>query len=236
MDVKGQYRRSFVGPVWLTLNTVIFIGAFSFIGSRIFNSPVASYIVPFACGQIFFVFLSTTINDSAHTFIGAASYVKQLPVPRLSFVLRVVVKNTIIFVHSLPVLFLVLYFWGGGRINFLHLFLGFVAVFFFLVALCAFIGLISARFRDVPMIVSNLINLSYFATPIIWPADMLRGAERYILYGNPFYLMIELLRAPLLGERAGGDVWFAFFAMLSVTLIVGAPVAVKYRRSIPYWV
>ena len=237
MDVKGQYRRSFVGPVWLTLNAAIFISAFSFLGARIFKSPIGDYIIPFACGQILFVFLSTTLNESAYAFINSAAYVKQLPVPRLSFVLRVVAKNAIIFMHTLPVLLGIIILWGSVyQILFFNLLLGVIGVFVLLSIFCAVVSLVAARFRDVPMIVSNVVNLCYFATPIIWPAEMLKGGERFLLYLNPFYLMIDVIRSPLLGRPAGEDVWFCFLMILLTILVVGIPLAVKYRRSIPYWV
>lgn len=237
MDVRGQYRRSFIGPVWLTMNTAIFISAFAFLGARIFNTSVESYLAPFACGQILFVFLSNTINESTYAFINSAAYVKQLPVPRLSFVLRVVVKNIIIFVHSIPVLIVVLLFWGEfNRVNVADLFLGVGAVFVFLVISCGVLGLIAARFRDVPMIVSNFVNLCYFVTPIIWSADILRNSERFFLYFNPFYLMIDLIRSPLIGRAVDKNVWHWFILMTLFVGLIGVPLAVKFRRSIPYWV
>ena len=61
------------------------------------------------------------------------------------------------------------------------------------------IGMVSARFRDIPRIIASLAEVVFLITPIIWTPDLL-GPRIYLAYGNPFFHMIEIVRAPLLGH------------------------------------
>jgi lipopolysaccharide transport system permease protein len=102
------------------------------------------------------------------------------------------------------------------------------------------LGIVSARFRDVPQIVSSMLQLLMFLTPVFWVPDVLTqqavpARTRFILY-NPLAQMLDVLRLPLLGGRpASGTCWF----LLDLTLLTVAVAAILYatqRRRIVYWV
>src|SRR5438132_1419313 len=60
------------------------------------------------------------------------------------------------------------------------------------------LGLVSTRFRDVPPIVASFLQVLFFMTPIIWPAEMLGRWQAFATY-NPLFAAIDVVRAPLLG-------------------------------------
>jgi lipopolysaccharide transport system permease protein len=119
-DIAKQYRRSFIGPVWITLNTAIFIVAFGLVGAQLFKLPIEDYLPFFCAGQILFTFLSTLINEGCQTFISADAFLKQSAYPKFAFVLRVVWRNLILLGHNLVVVVVVLLWFGGlGKVNWL---------------------------------------------------------------------------------------------------------------------
>ena len=97
------------------------------------------------------------------------------------------------------------------------------------------LGLVSARFRDVPQIVASVVQIAFFLTPIIWKPELL--PERALLLDlNPFFHFVEVVRAPLLGQMPGLTSWLA---TLGVTLGGWLVTLAMYRRfhwRIPYWV
>jgi ABC-type polysaccharide/polyol phosphate export permease len=101
--------------------------------------------------------------------------------------------------------------------------------------LTALIAILSARFRDVPQIVANILQIMFFLTPIIWRTDRLGGNMQFVADINPLYHFIELLRAPLLGMPIEMKHWT--FSILS--LVIGSAVTfvffARYRSRIPYW-
>jgi lipopolysaccharide transport system permease protein len=49
-DIAKQYRRSFIGPIWIALNTAIFIVGFGYIGAQLFKTDLADYLPYFCAG------------------------------------------------------------------------------------------------------------------------------------------------------------------------------------------
>lgn len=96
----------------------------------------------------------------------------------------------------------VLWFLPFDPVNLLPALAGLAVIGGFLFRLSLLVGRLSARFRDIPLIVSNMLQVVLFMTPIMWRADALNS--RWIAEINPFYYMLELVRNPLLGQPCLG--------------------------------
>jgi ABC-2 type transport system permease protein/lipopolysaccharide transport system permease protein len=97
------------------------------------------------------------------------------------------------------------------------------------------LGMVSARFRDIPRITASLMQIVFLITPIIWKPDML-GDRLYISLANPFFHLIEIVRAPLLGTP---PTLLNVAAVILITLINCLTAIVlfsKYRSRIAYWI
>ena len=98
-----------------------------------------------------------------------------------------------------------------------------------------YLAILCVRFRDVPFIIQNIMQVMFFVTPIIWRMDDMGNRFR-ILEFNPFYILIELVRAPLINGYINK---IHLFSMLSVSCIalVGLFFLVKnIKNNIAYWV
>ena len=95
-------------------------------------------------------------------------------------------------------------------------------------------ALLSTRFRDIPQVVASLLQVIFFVTPIMWSVNSLPSRPAFV-HWNPFYHLLEIVRAPLLGQVPPTESWIVAMAMLAV----GAPISVLlYRRSysrVPFW-
>jgi ABC-2 type transport system permease protein/lipopolysaccharide transport system permease protein len=98
-----------------------------------------------------------------------------------------------------------------------------------------FIGMISARFRDIPQLINSVIQIIFFMTPIMWKPELL-GEHAHLAVWNPFYSLIEIVRAPLLGH-VPSITSFAIAAMVTaVNLVIAGLFFIRFRSRIPYWV
>jgi ABC-type polysaccharide/polyol phosphate export permease len=75
-------------------------------------------------------------------------------------------------------------------------------------------AIFSARFRDVPQIVVSVMQFALFMTPVFWQPGRL-GKAHAILVFNPFYHMLEAVRAPLLGAQPDAHT-YSFLALMAV--------------------
>jgi ABC-2 type transport system permease protein/lipopolysaccharide transport system permease protein len=93
----------------------------------------------------------------------------------------------------------------------------------------------SARFRDIPRIVASLAQIVFLITPIIWTPDAL-GPRAYLAYVNPFFHLIEIVRAPLLGLLPSAQTVVVTLAITAINLLATALFFIRYRSRIAYWI
>jgi len=108
-DVRQRYRRSALGPFWLTISMGVMIGTIGVVFGSIFHSPMAEFLPFLATGLILWGFLSAVVTEGCMGFIGAEGIIKQLPIPLFVHILRMIWRNMIIFAHNiviLPIVFL----------------------------------------------------------------------------------------------------------------------------------
>ena len=94
---------------------------------------------------------------------------------------------------------------------------------------------LSARFRDVPPIISSVMQIAFFMTPIFWMPSSLPDRQAFVHF-NPFYYLVEVVRAPLLGQTPPLSVWLTVIAFNCVAAPVAIIFFARCRARIPFWV
>jgi lipopolysaccharide transport system permease protein len=235
-DVAKHYRRSFLGPIWITLNTGLFVVAFSLIGAQLFKQDVESYLALFATGSIIFTFFSSLISEGCAAFTSSESYLKQGAVPKLTFVFRVVVRNLVMLGHNAFIIFGALAWVGAlGAVRWGGLLFGLsmaLAAAFFAVAI---LGAVAARYRDIPMMVTSALQVMFFLTPVMWRPEQLTERAQWLVVLNPLAIFLDLIRRPLLGQPTTQQTVLSAVAVIVVLAAVFVPLYLTVRRKIVYW-
>jgi ABC-2 type transport system permease protein/lipopolysaccharide transport system permease protein len=235
-DILQRYRRSILGPFWLTASMAIMIVALGILYAGLFNTPVEDFL-PFLCvGLLVWNLVASFLTEGGTLFTGSESYIKQIRLPYSVYVYRSTWSKLVTFFHNFIIYFAVLlYFqiWPGTVALLAIPGLTVVLVNGALASLS--IGIISARFRDVPPLIGSVVQIVFFVTPIFWKPEMLKGRD-YITDLNPFFHLLEIVRAPLLGGVPSAK---SYLAVLLITLINIAITGVffsRFRSRISYWV
>jgi lipopolysaccharide transport system permease protein len=203
----------------------------------VLGAPLETYLPFVATGIIIWTFFAATLNDSSTAFIAAESLMKQLIIPPITYVLRVVWRNIIVFSHNLILIPIALILFGyPASINLLLFVPGIVLALVNLSWLAVFIAIIGTRFRDISPIVASLLTVGFYLTPVIWKPELIPSGFAHLLLGlNPFYHLMQVIRLPLLGELPTLDNWLV--ACLSG--VVGSVAAFYFYRAnrfrIVYW-
>jgi lipopolysaccharide transport system permease protein len=235
-DIVLRYRRSLLGPWWITLSMGAMLLGMGPLYAALFGVPLARFYPHLALGIIFWNFLSSTLNEGCQVFIAATTYLKHGAVPRSVFVWRSLARHLFFLAHHL-VLYLPVAIWAGLNWSprMLLIVPGLLVVVINLHALSISLGLLSARFRDVPNIVASSLQLLMFLTPVFWFPEKLPGRARLILY-NPLAQLLDILRLPLLGgQPAPGTVKLLFY-FTALNVAVAALLYARLRRQVVYWV
>lgn len=236
-DVAQRYRRSRLGAFWLTINMAVYIGALGMIFGTLFRSNIPEYLPHICAGIIVWGLISTSLSDGCATFSGASGIILQVRLPLFTHVLRTLWKNIIVFSHNIlifPVLYLIL----GKSFNFYALLVipGLFIVCLNLAWAMLILATLCCRFRDMTQIVTNILQICFYVTPIIWTVKILpETASRLIFEMNPFYHFLQLIRAPLFGEPPAIASWLFAISMAIIGWLFALIFFGKYRWRIPYW-
>jgi ABC-type polysaccharide/polyol phosphate export permease len=234
-DVRQRYRRSTLGPFWITISMGVMIGTLGVIYSQVFHTEIKIYL-PYLClGFVVWGFLSTCLSECCKAFQDSESIIHQVKIPYSIYVLRVVWRNFAIFLHTIVIFVpVVVLFDVPVRPASLLAVPGITL----LVLNCLWLGMVlailGARFRDVPMIVVNLLQVVFFSTPILWQATGM-AHKRILADLNPAYHLLELVRAPLLGEAPEILSWAVCAAILVGGTLAAALLFRRVSHRIVYW-
>ena len=235
-DILQRYRRSILGPFWLTASMAVMVVALGFLYSELFRTPIRDFL-PYLCvGLLVWNFLSSFLTEGCNLFIGSESYIKQIKLPFSVYVFRSSWSKLIVFAHNFVIYFgIILYFgiWPGAASL---LFLPALALLILNgAAASTYLGMLSARFRDIPQLVASIVQIIFFMTPIMWNTELLKG-RRIVADINPFYHLIEIARAPLLGVVPDMKHYVIVLAITVVNLGFALLFFVRFRNRVAYWV
>ena len=110
-DIKQRYRRSRIGPFWLTISTGVLLGGMGPLYGKLLQQDVSSYFPYLTVGFVVWMFISGLIVDGCSAFISAEGYIKEVKLPLTVHVLRTVWRNLLMFAHNLVIVALVLAFY-----------------------------------------------------------------------------------------------------------------------------
>ena len=235
LEVKQRYRRSVLGPWWISISMLIFVAAMSKIFSHLFHQDPAEYVPFFTAGFMFWSFISTSIIESTDIFKANAGMIKQIHLPYSLYILKFLVRNLIILAHnSIVYLLVMIAFQFNPGWQFLLVFPGMLLLIVNMYWITLFVALLSTRFRDISPIITSCIQILFFITPISWTPKLL-GTDSLIVQLNPFVYFLDLVRNPLLGRPIGSNSLSISLAIAAVGLIGTLSLFSRVRSRIPFW-
>lgn len=234
-DVRNRYRRSVLGPLWLTLSMAILAGSLAVVYGSLFRIEISSYIGYLCIGLSVWGLFSSSFTDGCQSFLGSEYIIKQTKLPYSAYVFRILWRNIIIFLHNIVIFFLVVIGMGQwpGAIGLLAL-PGTILLICTMTWLSLLLGLACVRFRDIPPIIANLTQLLFLITPIMWKPETL-GERRVLIDLNPVFHIIEVVRAPLLGQMPGALNWSVAILIAVAGSIITFLVFSRCRRHLSFW-
>lgn len=235
-DIKLRYRRSILGPFWITISMAITVYSMGFLYAHLFHSVIEQYYPFLVSGMLAWALISTTLTDLTDTFI--TTEIKQIKLPYSLYIHRVLSRNIIIFLHNILVMVpIFILFHKTVQVNWHTLILlpGLVLIYINSVIYGLILAMIGARYRDISQIIKSLIQVIFFITPIMWNPIILPEQDRYLVLANPFYSYIELIRAPLLGTSPTTLNWSVTLSLTLIGMLICAYMFSRYRARIIYW-
>ena len=236
-DIRRRYRRSTLGPFWITISMGVLIGVLGTLYGGLFKVQTTNYVPYLTLGFVIWTFVNGMITDGCTAFVAASNVIQQTRLPLSLHVYRGVWRNLLVLFHNaviFVIVAIVFSVWPGWT--------GLLAIPGMLLVCLngvwagVLLGALAARFRDVPPIIASIVRIAFFVTPIIWMPSLLPNRAVMPLNLNPFYHVLEVVRAPLLGEAPSLVSWLAMIGFTLVGGVVTMVVYTRYRWRVAYWI
>jgi ABC-type polysaccharide/polyol phosphate export permease len=234
-EVRQRYRRSTLGPFWSTITVGVQVAAMGYLMGLLFGSLPGRYVPYLATGWVMWGFWTTAVTDGTSCFISAGGIMVHVKRPLSAYLLQTLWRNVIDLAHTSLVIVVVFVIFGvAPTTNMLWILISLPLVLINLAWISLFVGVVSARFRDVPIIVQSIFTLLFWATPIIYSPEQL-GNKRFIADANPMTHLIDVVRQPLLGNAPSDLDWIIVIAMAVAGWAITFLFFARFRARVPYW-
>ncbi len=235
-DVKARYKRSVLGPFWLTLGTAVGSAGLGLLWSELLRMDAKTFVPSLTAGLILWQFIAGVVSESSVLFSRQASIIRNLNLPLSIHPAQLLLRHLINLVHNIPVFFLVTFVLGHPLSIEAWLALpGLVLVALNLLWLALLIGLLGARFRDLEYLIAMVMPLLMFISPVFYRPNYLPFSEQLIWF-NPFSHFIEIIRYPLFGLAPPDFIIVTLISMLVVGWTFTLWLFNQKRHRIAFWV
>ena len=242
-DIKQRYRRSTLGPLWITIATGVMALALGLLYSVLFGLTLAEFLPHVTVGLIMWGFISGCIKEGSEVFIANEGLIKQLPSALSVHVYRLVWKQLLFLLHNL-VIWVVLMVVFPRHLGW-EVLLAIPALALLVINgvwVSMFFGIVATRFRDLAPLLDSMVQLLFYMTPIVWTVNTIKdrggqAAERArIAELNPLFHYLEIIRAPMIGEPVAAYHWWIVLGCTAAGMILALLVMRSYRARVAYWV
>lgn len=236
LDIRLRYRGSMLGPLWLTLSTGLMVGAMGALYSVILHIPAREYVPYLALSLVLWNFLSVLVTDSCFGYTLAEGMIRTVRMPYSLYAARIVLRNVVVLGHNIIVVLvvdLVLWRWPGPIAV-----LALPAMALWLadaLAVAVLLGALCARFRDIPPIAASILQMAFMVSAVIFRPELL-GDQQWLLAFNPFFTVLDVLRAPLMGDVPRWDSYLSALSFSAALCFAAWTLFVRVRGRIAFWV
>ncbi|MFZ7096824.1 ABC transporter permease [Luteimonas dalianensis] len=234
-----KYRRSRLGLLWALVPPALYAFGIGWFFATLVGVSPRELVPHMGMGYVVFRLVTASLNEATTVFTGHASFILDGRVRLTDYVLRVIGGGVFYFVLSIPVLVVAFSIsatfdpWGLLLVPFSVL-----LVLLNLAWMGVVVGVIGARIPDVHQLIGSILMFSFLFTPILWfaeqaPINSLRGGIARV---NPLFHLVEIVRAPLLGNPIEPTTFVYLAGFLVFGWILAALVYRRYARFVPIWI
>lgn len=228
-----RYQHSVLGPLWMVIPTSLFVLLLGSLYSIVMAADRQIYMLHLAVGYVSWGFITTCLVNSSITIKANKNFLMQGNIKAIHVVLKGMTTNMIATLHSAVIIPLIMIYFNYTSINIAALL---IAIPIFVINAVNFgitFALLGARLKDLSHLVSSIMRVLFFATPIIWLPGSVRGELVGIfLYLNPFYYYLEIIREPFFGRWAEP---LAYQVVIGITIVSFIISDILYRRLSKYY-
>jgi len=235
-NLRRRYQRSILGFLWSLLNPLLMMTIMTMVFSLFFKRDPRDFALYVFSGLLPWSFMSATMTAGCGSIVEAESFLKKLPVSKIVFPLVLASTETANFVLSLVALAILGLALGlSFHPTALLLPVAVLPAVIFTFGITILLSVSTVYFRDIAHIVGVALGGLFYLTPIFYPLSAVPEHARHWFLLNPFYHLINVLRAVICDGRFPSTVeWSVAWGLSIVALAAGVFVYLWRERDLIY--
>ncbi|WP_342415703.1 ABC transporter permease [Paenibacillus sp. FSL R10-2782] len=198
-DIKIKYKRSVLGILWSVLNPLLTMLIITLVFQELFKFNVKNFAAYVISGQVLFNFFSDATSMAMSSIYSSGQIIKKVYIPKYIFPLSKVIYSLVNLLFSFCAVLIVCLVTGVEmNINIIFSFVSILYVFIFSLGVGLILCSLVVFFRDIEHIYGVLMTAWMYATPIIYPMNIMPDKYMFMLMANPFFYFLAHFREALL--------------------------------------
>lgn len=194
-EIRGKYKNSFLGVLWSFLNPLLQVVVYAIVFQMILKNPQENYAIFICCGLIPWTFFSSAISRAAFTMVENGNILKKVYFPREILPISIVTSEAVNFLISTIIIIAFVVFGGLGISKYIIFYpIVLVTQYILLIAISLIVSSISVYVRDLQHLIGVVLQLLFYATPIVYATDTIPSNFQWILTINPMTYIINAYR------------------------------------------
>lgn len=184
-EIRGKYKGSILGILWSFINPLLQTLVYTIVFSFIMRNTMDNYLIFVITGIIPWNFIITVISQGTNTILVNGGIVKKVYFPREILPISITTSGLVNFFISC-VIIMAFVIGSGIGLSWLIIFLPLVAIiqYIFTLGIIFILSAVDVYIRDTEYIVNFILNMAFYATPVLYTTDMFKSYE-WILNLNP---------------------------------------------------
>ena len=194
-EIRGKYKGSFLGVLWSFVNPLLMTLVYAIVFPFILKNSQEHYLTYLVIGILPWNFFTTVISQGTTTVLANAGIIKKVYFPREILPVSVATSGLVNFIISFPIILIFIFFSGIGfswHIIFVPIII--LTEYLLLLGIIFITSAIEVYVRDAEYIINFIINMVFYATPILYTADLFPARWSWIFKLNPMATIIECYR------------------------------------------
>ena len=236
-DYRYANKQTRIGVFWPTLGLLIRIAAISTIFAAAFRQDATSFALLVTTGLVCWLFLSDITTSSVTSYSRAKGLLLSMPLPAHALPLRNLLRESLFFAQNFLLVIPILILLGELTSVRLDLFLfGLALVIPSMLGIAWTVSIVSARLPDVGKLISSIMQVLFFITPVIWDSRRFpEGIMSVIVQINPYYHLLNVIRLPLMGDTPTLANYLVVLIGGGTSLLLGYWMVKRSRNKILRW-
>lgn len=228
--LKAEHRNSYLGYFWWLLDPLLNVLVYYFLVVIILNRGGENYPLFLVTGLVVWRSMSSAINTSSKSILRYSSIINQVYLPKSIFPISFTLTQLFNFAFGLIVVAAFLLIYGvapGWQIIYLPYLI--IVHFVFLLAVGLALGFITVFVRDLDNVLTYVIRILFYASPIIWEGGRLPPEYSWVVDINPIAIIVTSYRDVLMYQSSPD--FTGLFTILGLSVILGIFMLYYYSKN-----